>query len=356
VRQLVDGSAAVTLAKSYEPYGSVLRSVGDGSSAYAFAGEQVDASGLLYNRARYYSGTIGRFFQRDSWGGEANSPITQHGYLYAYANPVLYTDPSGHDPWWCDTKPGPGRTLCYQSALGIDPRDLTDWLYREMVENAKGPRTQSLKQINTAGHVGLGGGTGVTIGGAACANPIVAGVGLVIAGGGAAAYAAAGYGFSELVKDHGPWDPKHRIKEYLGEGITLGSKNDVEYSVPGNIHFGFVGQAAGYFDLLIYLGGGIAEISDPAHDPQKAAEAGVSYTPYTGEIGYWGDTRGDHAAIEFGIRLYQTYGLQLTYAQFKAELSKYIAGFDTHAPASWSVRSSVAEDWPYPVGYFDPTK
>ena len=196
----------------------------------------------------------------------------------------------------------------------------------------------------------------VTIGGAVCANPIVAVAGVVIAGGGVTAYGIAAYGFTELVKDHGPWDPKHRIKEYLGEGITLGSKSDVEYSVPGNIHFGFVGQAAGYFDLLVYLGGGIAEIGDPAHDPNKAAEKKVTYTPYTGEIWYLGDTNGDHNAIEFGIHLYQTYGLRLTYAQFTAELSKYIAGFDTHAPASWSVRSSVADDWPYPVGYFDPTK
>jgi len=113
VRQLVDAGGGVTLARSYEPYGTTLPSGGTGSSVFAFAGEQTDSTGLSYNRARYYSPTLGRFFQQDSWGGDFNSPMTQHGYLYAYANPILYTDPSGHDPWWCDDQADPES--CRQS-------------------------------------------------------------------------------------------------------------------------------------------------------------------------------------------------------------------------------------------------
>jgi hypothetical protein len=42
VRQIVDVDGNVTLAESYEPYGSVLSSNGTASSIFGFSGEQVD--------------------------------------------------------------------------------------------------------------------------------------------------------------------------------------------------------------------------------------------------------------------------------------------------------------------------
>jgi hypothetical protein len=42
VRQIVDADGNVTLAESYEPYGSVLMSNGTASSIFAYAGEQID--------------------------------------------------------------------------------------------------------------------------------------------------------------------------------------------------------------------------------------------------------------------------------------------------------------------------
>jgi hypothetical protein len=39
LRQLVDANEGVLLAKSYEPYGEVLDSAGDGTSSYGFAAE-----------------------------------------------------------------------------------------------------------------------------------------------------------------------------------------------------------------------------------------------------------------------------------------------------------------------------
>ena len=43
VRQLADASGTVTLAKSYEPFGSTLNSAGAGTTAFQFAGEPRDA-------------------------------------------------------------------------------------------------------------------------------------------------------------------------------------------------------------------------------------------------------------------------------------------------------------------------
>jgi RHS repeat-associated protein len=95
VRQLADASGNVTLAKSYDPYGNVLRSAGTGSSIYGFTGEVTDATGLVYLRARFYSPTTGRFFVQDSWHGDVQMPATLHAYLYGLNDPINHTDPSG---------------------------------------------------------------------------------------------------------------------------------------------------------------------------------------------------------------------------------------------------------------------
>jgi RHS repeat-associated protein len=102
VRQLVDASASVTLARSYEPFGSTLVSAGSGNSVFQFTGEQRDASGLTFLRARYLSTSTGRFLTRDLWTGTATRPMSYNAWLYAYANSINLTDPTGQDPWQPD--------------------------------------------------------------------------------------------------------------------------------------------------------------------------------------------------------------------------------------------------------------
>ena len=90
VRQLADGSAQVTLARGYMPYGEVLWSVGSGSSAYGYTGEDWNTvTQLVFLRARYYDGATGRFTQQDPSGRERNL------YAYVASNPVNRTDPLG---------------------------------------------------------------------------------------------------------------------------------------------------------------------------------------------------------------------------------------------------------------------
>ena len=101
VRQLVNNAGEVTLTKSYDPYGNVVSSTGSGSSAYAYTGEQQDASGLTYLRARYYNPLDGRFISRDTWDGNYNSPQSLNRWNYVGGNPVNLTDPSGRFPEWC---------------------------------------------------------------------------------------------------------------------------------------------------------------------------------------------------------------------------------------------------------------
>src|SRR5205809_613071 len=50
VRQLADGSGALTLVRGYEPYGEIVNITGAGTTVYGFTGEQRDATGLEYLR------------------------------------------------------------------------------------------------------------------------------------------------------------------------------------------------------------------------------------------------------------------------------------------------------------------
>ena len=95
VRQLTDSDPEVTLARSYEPFGSVMASSGSGETSYSFTGEWADGTGLMHLRARYYAPRIGRFNTRDLWKGDIYQPISFNAWLYAISNPVNVLDSSG---------------------------------------------------------------------------------------------------------------------------------------------------------------------------------------------------------------------------------------------------------------------
>ena len=99
--QLVDGSGTVSLARMYTPFGDELSIVGAEYSAFAHAGQQRDGSGLIYLRARYVAPELGRFVSRDTWGGLPTTPASYNRWLFAYADPIGHTDPTGREPLWC---------------------------------------------------------------------------------------------------------------------------------------------------------------------------------------------------------------------------------------------------------------
>jgi RHS repeat-associated protein len=95
IRQLVTEDQQVTLLKSYDPFGNTLLEQGTGGSSFGYTGEQMDASGLEYLRARYYDPGTGRFITADPYPGALSLPATQNAYPYVINNPLSYTDPSG---------------------------------------------------------------------------------------------------------------------------------------------------------------------------------------------------------------------------------------------------------------------
>ena len=100
---LADATGSATARIEYDAFGNVRSSVGpdvalDPTAAgdFRFQGMWQDrATGLYYARARMYDAQTGRFLSRDPVEGDASEVESYHGYVYAYANPFAYSDPTG---------------------------------------------------------------------------------------------------------------------------------------------------------------------------------------------------------------------------------------------------------------------
>jgi len=95
VRSVVDDSLSVLESRLYEPYGTPFGASGTNQTVYGFTGEQTDANGQVYLRARYYNPSIGVFTGLDPFEGQSCTPMSLNGYSYVAGNVVNAVDPSG---------------------------------------------------------------------------------------------------------------------------------------------------------------------------------------------------------------------------------------------------------------------
>lgn len=238
-----------------------------------------------------------------------------------------------------------------------------------MKANVNDPVVQSLRTKNLAGKGGIGLGASLI----ACGIwldgplPIVEAAGGAVALGGSVVYVDALLQFRAQVKNGARWDFKDEIGFKLGPGITLctsaGCNPEIEYSVPGNIFFGYIGRASGFTGLELQAGAGWAEWTDLAHD-ENSPEYSDPY-PYDNvkdaiEIGLsrprlWrlGDEQSDHEAVTLGILLWDRFGANITLAQFRNMLGSKISQFASCPANPWPVQVETANNWPYPIGYFN---
>ena len=94
-RLLTDTAGAVTDRYDYDAFGTAL-AAGPSANPFLFAGQQFEpVGGLYYLRARYYEPASGRFLGRDPFPGRLSDPRSMHPYVYAHADPVNVTDPTG---------------------------------------------------------------------------------------------------------------------------------------------------------------------------------------------------------------------------------------------------------------------
>jgi RHS repeat-associated protein len=100
-RSVVDAALALAQKYAYDAYGNMLPGLGlhaepaTALTSLLYSGEQTDATGLQYLRARYYDPTTGRFNRLDPFAGRIQDPLSLHKYLYTHGDPVMGTDPSG---------------------------------------------------------------------------------------------------------------------------------------------------------------------------------------------------------------------------------------------------------------------
>jgi RHS repeat-associated protein len=342
VRQLLDSTGEVETNYAYDPFG-VPVVAGDGSNPYQFTGEAWDEEvELLYLRARYYQPEVGRFIGRDPMGPDRHQPSASHGWVYVANNPTNVTDPSGTAPF-AGALDASARSL----ETSWDDRDLTWWLYQEMVTNVAGPDATGIRRL-------LG-----------SWNPVDKYEGTKK--------------WISLVADRCRWDFKHRIYAQLGNTVMLryiasGARGYgwYEYSVPGNIYFGWMGMAVGFPDWFLHVGAGVAEIIDPVHqekgdctitrqirvrleiddfDVDRELEQNICINPDWCRSSF--DEPGDWWNVEFGIQLYKTHGPGLGYSQWLTFLGSH-GWFLTPAPSTPEVVGRHRNTaFPYHVGYFN---
>ena len=96
-RELSSSAGIVTDEYTYDAFGLLLEQTGTTENQYLYRGEQFDEElGFYYLRARYMDPNVGRFVTMDAFAGLSQDPVTLHKYLYANANPMTYSDPSGY--------------------------------------------------------------------------------------------------------------------------------------------------------------------------------------------------------------------------------------------------------------------
>ena len=92
-----NGNAVTDSYLRYYAYGS-LRSgnLSASTTDRTFTGQKQDGTGLHYYNARYYDSALGVFLSPDTLVPDAGVVIDYNRFLYVRANPLKYTDPSGH--------------------------------------------------------------------------------------------------------------------------------------------------------------------------------------------------------------------------------------------------------------------
>jgi len=76
----IDPLGAIQAVQQYDPYGQPFGEAGIWMGTFGYAGEQIDSTGLPYNRARTYNPALGAFASLDPFEGIEDKPMSMNGY------------------------------------------------------------------------------------------------------------------------------------------------------------------------------------------------------------------------------------------------------------------------------------
>lgn len=250
---------------------------------------------------------------------EPGNPQNLNRYSYTLNNAIKYSDPTGHrvcEDEDCRIPRRPPRGSRFPD------RDLTPFA---VVQGQMMTNDPSVLVIAVYNHSGV-----------------------------LAAKAAAYLGFERLVGDGKRWDLKDRMRRALSDSFMLCSASVCywfEYSVLGNILYGYVGAQAGFAEWEIRAGAGYAE----ARDPENSAKFDwpgvhpIAYLPEERRSSYYDDPL-DYNAVSMGIAMSKRYGANVTLQAFQALVAEY---HEKLAPGTPNYGPVKGPGGPYQAGRFD---
>jgi len=93
---VVDADGNKVAETRYTPFGEVRYTWGSMPTDKTYTGQRSEDFGLMDYNARYYDPLLGKFISADTIIPEPGNPLAWDRYGYAYNNPIMFSDPSGH--------------------------------------------------------------------------------------------------------------------------------------------------------------------------------------------------------------------------------------------------------------------
>jgi RHS repeat-associated protein len=99
---VTDSNGNLINQTKYKAWGEERYSSGTNPSEYTYTGQYSYTSdfGLMYYGARWFDPSLGRFTSPDTIIPDQYNSLDWDRYTYTRNNPLIYTDPTGHNPVW----------------------------------------------------------------------------------------------------------------------------------------------------------------------------------------------------------------------------------------------------------------
>ncbi|MDY6970477.1 MAG: RHS repeat-associated core domain-containing protein, partial [Spirochaetota bacterium] len=98
VKVIVDDSGMPVSSMEYLPYGEVWIQEGDNRFSPKYNSQEFDdETNFYYYNARHFDPVISRFVTADSYVPDVMNTQSWNRYSYAFNNPIIYKDPTGHE-------------------------------------------------------------------------------------------------------------------------------------------------------------------------------------------------------------------------------------------------------------------